>query len=46
MKEAFIKNNVSLSHPKNIGLIQTVLVLADFVQIWMDKFKENNLILE
>ena len=46
MEEAFRNNEALLSSPQNIGIVQTLLVMSDFVEIWMDKFSDNGLLLE
>lgn len=46
MESAFRLNNTTLSDSRNLGIIQALLVVVDFVELWMNKFQENNFLLE
>jgi hypothetical protein len=46
MESAFRLNNTALSDSRNLGIIQALLVVVDFVELWMNKFQENNFLLE
>jgi hypothetical protein len=50
MKLVFTENKIKdqscWSSPTNLNLIRNLLSLADFVNLWMNKLKEQNFVVE